>query len=389
MVAVAAGIAITVAGTLPLTNHSPVLAAQDCNANSVIYCGVQDEAQLRTKYNDNQDNNVQAIYNNFGVHSVSDLSGMQDGFVTNTNQVYVGNVMVADNAMSAGRQYMEGSTAIANGAAYLRPPSTSFESGIDRLPALIKMDGSIFKYAVIRSCGNPVTAHPVVTNATPSTPIAPVTPVTPVPVGPADFTIAKHEQGPTSIIWQDDLIVEPGDTVEYLISILNTSQSPLVNVRITDTMPAGFIPRAESFKLPQSATGDLARGITVSLIKPGDKVTIYYDGVLPNSTTACGSGLTNTAMAVADNAPTKQASVTVNICAKQKQEAVTGTTTITAVPPEPKTTYVPAPKKYDVEVLPNTGPTDLAAWQLPAVFVVVSTGASVCYTLLRKYRMQQ
>lgn len=132
--------------------------AQDCDDNAVIRCGIT-ASNLIQKYRENQGGNVQAGFAAMNIPNEAAMSGMVSGWVTADNKVYIGDKLVATNALTIGRQNMPGSTPILNGAFYKRPPSVSFNSA--RLSALVKMEGETFKFAVIEACGNPVTGTDV------------------------------------------------------------------------------------------------------------------------------------------------------------------------------------------------------------------------------------
>jgi soluble cytochrome b562 len=185
-------------------------AQRDCDANAVIYCGALTPNELKTKYNDSA--SAKTIYHNFGITHV-DIDDMSkyavEGKVTEGGRVVVNGEEVATNAITAGRQNMEGSqAATANGVTfYKRSPSVSFQSS--SLPAFVVIKDGQFKYAVIGSCGNPVMATPVVrpkpapAAAVSPTPTPPpratqtvvVTQNVPVPSpAPAPVPVAQHPQ---------------------------------------------------------------------------------------------------------------------------------------------------------------------------------------------------
>ncbi len=136
-------------------------SAQDCDSNAVIRCGITASSQLNPAY---QKTGVSTIYSHFGISS-QDINSFGteaiNGTVTKSGNVLVGGKVVATGAMTAGRQYMPGSRAVTSSGMtyYVRPPSVSFASS--SLPAFVVMRNGQFTYAVISSCGNPVTATPV------------------------------------------------------------------------------------------------------------------------------------------------------------------------------------------------------------------------------------
>jgi hypothetical protein len=139
----------------------------DCDNNAVVYCGASSVNGLIAKYNNgdgrNSAHSIQAIFNSFGISS-SDIQAMgstaQSGSVSSSGNVFVGNQLVATNALTAGRQNMAGSTRRGNQGTvfYTRPPRVSFQSST--LQAFVVMKNGVFQFAILTSCGNPVMAHP-------------------------------------------------------------------------------------------------------------------------------------------------------------------------------------------------------------------------------------
>lgn len=141
----------------------------DNNANAVTWGGVGNTQAVQSDYNHGDGHNSAAsidhIYNYFHISS-SDINNLSNtavaGSVTKAGNVYVGNRLVATNAMTAGREYISGGSTRVNNAGtvfYARRPSVSFTS--DRLTAYVVMKGGQFDFAILSSCGNPVTASPV------------------------------------------------------------------------------------------------------------------------------------------------------------------------------------------------------------------------------------
>jgi hypothetical protein len=152
-------------GSLSSLNQAFAASGQDCDNNAVIYCGVSSVGDLQSKYSsgDGQSSggNIQHIYNWFGI-SDSDMQSLgnnaKNGKVTDKGNVYVGDTMVATDAMTAGRQNMSGSTkqTSQDTTFYTRPPSVSFQS--QSIDAYVVMKNGVFQFAVLKSCGNPVKA---------------------------------------------------------------------------------------------------------------------------------------------------------------------------------------------------------------------------------------
>jgi len=84
------------------------------------------------------------------------------GTVTKSGDVMIGSKLVANGALTAGRTDMPGSTKVVTQGItlYKRPPSVSFQQA--SLDAYVVMSNNQFKFAILASCGNPVSAKPVV-----------------------------------------------------------------------------------------------------------------------------------------------------------------------------------------------------------------------------------
>lgn len=166
------------------------LQARDCDDNAVIRCGAASTSELLQKYNSQTNNtdrddartDVQELYSSFGI-STEEMEQIGStavaGIVNRDGNVTVNGRVVATGAMTAGRQNISGSTPISAGDTqfYKRSPSVSFKT--DRLKAFVVMrdsnsmnnsggasgdrdnsQGKRFAFAIIASCGNPVTAQP-------------------------------------------------------------------------------------------------------------------------------------------------------------------------------------------------------------------------------------
>lgn len=157
---------VSVIGFSGLAFSSPVAAAsRDCDSNAIIHCGALTTSELQQKYNTNATGDLDDVFAHYGI-SASDIKSMpnvKEGHIHKDGRVVVDGVVVATNAKSVGRHDIDGSSKVTiNGKTYYeRTPSVSFRS--DSLPAFVvlKEDGT-FDYAIIKSCGNPVTATNVV-----------------------------------------------------------------------------------------------------------------------------------------------------------------------------------------------------------------------------------
>jgi hypothetical protein len=225
-----------------------------CNdGNSVINCGALSVNELQRKYNN--DTNARAIYNNFGI-SRSDINAMDttatSGTVTSGGRVIVKGKVVANNAMTAGLANMRGSqTMTANGVTfYKRPPSVSFQQS--SLPAFVVMKNGQFDFAIIASCGNPVTATAVVKPRQTSPPAAAVRP-------PAVPRVQRQAQTQTQTQTQSQA----------------QSQTVVVNRTVAVAVPAATptpapAPQPQPKQIPNTGVGDIAGfGSFVTLFSAG------------------------------------------------------------------------------------------------------------------------
>jgi hypothetical protein len=148
---------------LPAAKAQSCPAGRNCDSNAVIFGGVGSVNELQNKASNNSD--TQTVFRAFGISS-TDIFNMDstavNGTVTRSGNVIVNGKTVASGAMTAGMQNMSGSTRMTSGSTifFMRPPSVSFQSS--SLPAFVVMKNGQFQFAIIKSCGNPVKATPVV-----------------------------------------------------------------------------------------------------------------------------------------------------------------------------------------------------------------------------------
>lgn len=196
----------------------------DCDDNAVIRCGAFSISALQNSMT----GDVPAIFAHYGINQ-NDFNSLATGTVRRDGTVWLNGRMVANQAVSVGRQDMPGSTHVPSLGIYERPPSVSFAS--NDLTAFVKMNNGQFVYAIIQSCGNPVKATPVAPPATPP----PATPVAQTPTGNPSIMISKSVSKST---------VQLHEQFTYTVTIRNTGTRALTNAVVTDTPPAGiqFVP---------------------------------------------------------------------------------------------------------------------------------------------------
>ena len=136
----------------------------DCDTVAIVYCGTFSESQFHSKWNNDKKYSDHAtVFSAFGIKK-SDVTGMVDGIVWRDGRVTLGNSasgqVVATNAITAGRwnNPKSGMTKIAGTSRAYKMSTSNFAT--EGQTAMIKMVNGQFKFAVIKSCGNPVTATP-------------------------------------------------------------------------------------------------------------------------------------------------------------------------------------------------------------------------------------
>ena len=241
---------------------------KDCDSNAIIRCGVYDSGAMIDQYNHNT-NGVKDIYNHFQIDG--DFSGMVDGTVTKDNKVIVGGQVVATNAITSGRGNISPSQAISLGGRtfYKRPPSVSFNSS--SIPAYVKMVNGQFKWAVIKSCGNPVQGSPTFTPAPATTIQKKVTTDLTSPTDVAYFSAPKTVQA------------EKGQQVRFIMQASNTGNTQVAGY-VLDRLPAGtsFVSGKYIAKHAGvvSASGNISvqspdgRYGWIGILQPGDEVKL-------------------------------------------------------------------------------------------------------------------
>jgi hypothetical protein len=168
--------------------HAQGSTTPDCDANSAVWCGATSPAALASKVKDGDGHNSSAsilnIYDAFHIDQ-ADVNAMssdsQSGYVTKTGLVYIGNEEVAKGVTTAGRQDISGSKEreIGGTTFYTRAPSVSFEDS--EIAAMVVMKNNVFQFAILYSCGNPVTGTPTTSAPTPKPTPTPTPKPTPTP----------------------------------------------------------------------------------------------------------------------------------------------------------------------------------------------------------------
>lgn len=211
-----------------ITQVSALDTSRDCDQYAIIRCGTMSPNELRTEYASNNANgsngysgtqsDIQRIFSAMNISRDSLNGTFKNGVVYRNGEVKVDGKTVATGAVMAARGL--GGTQIAGTNAQ----RVSVSAMGDAQTAMVKMDGNgKFLYAVMKPCGNPVTATP--TETTP--------PQQPEPK--PGVTIEKY-------VNRDKKYQRVNENVEfsYRIVVKNTGETNLKNVKVTDTPQAGI-----------------------------------------------------------------------------------------------------------------------------------------------------
>lgn len=199
---------------LPTVPAAVGAAAQDCDANAIIWCGATTKSELLGKLHNGDGHHsaasLQSIMHNRGV-TLADIGSSNTvlGTVGKNGNVTVNGAVVATEAESLGRQNIPGSKA--NGSLWQRPTSVSFQS--DSISAFVFMPNGKFKWAILTSCGNITYATAVPTAPVPVHPAAvvhPTPPATPVPT-PTPVTVNQVQ------IQTQSVVAEAPEEVEHQV----------------------------------------------------------------------------------------------------------------------------------------------------------------------------
>ncbi len=171
-----------------IVTFSPIHAAGDTSPNAMIHGGCFSRAECAA-----------ALTNGDGVRSGAQLTrtfkfydvtpgrilsdNTVNGVVTKGGHVIVRGETIATGAYSYGHSQIPGSVKVSSGL-WKRPTSVSFQSS--ELPALVHLRNNKFAFAIIKDCGNVVTATPVATPPAPTTTVKHRPQPTPTPTPAPD-----------------------------------------------------------------------------------------------------------------------------------------------------------------------------------------------------------
>ena len=288
-------------------------SATDCDSNAVVYCGAMSVNQLINRYdNSAQATSIHHIYSYFGISSTevhqmananTNALSVYAGKVTIDGNVTINGQTVATNALTAGREFISGSTKVTfNGTTfYTRPPRVSFQN--NALDAFVVKENGKFAYAIIASCGNPVKATP-----------------TPTPV--PNYTINKEVAIKGTGDFQKSISnVKPGTHVIYRVVVKSTGNAAVKDLVVHDNLPKhvalvkNTLTRNGTNVTQTNEQNFFDGGMTIASLAAGDQVVFRFEAIVgPNDTaTNCvNETLTNTGVMTATNLPKKNSEATVS-----------------------------------------------------------------------------
>jgi uncharacterized repeat protein (TIGR01451 family) len=329
---------------------------RDCDSVAIITCGSMTVSELQT---DAKKGDVPTVFANFGI-AQNELNGFVDGVVWMDGRVTLGSKgegrVVATNAVTAGRWNDPTSdmTRIPNTDRAYRMSTSHFVD--DGQIAFIRIINGKFDFAVIKTCGNPVTAKPVVVETT-----------------PPNLTVAKDVRTLSNTNWGQSVTVKPGESVAYRVVATNAGKTTLQNVSFRDVLPQGItfnMGDGHARLNGQYISNNLADGMNIGSLAPGQKFELEYAVDTSASETrkeACNTGLTNRAYVKATDLPERSDTAVVKICAPIV------TTTVTKAPVEtPVKQASVTPQK-----LVDTGPGAIIGAIASAI-----TGGAIAYRLV-------
>jgi len=304
--------ATAIAGTV-MFSGKPVQAtdAGDCGPSSIITCGVHSVPEIISKYNSNA--TVHGTFNAFGI-SDSDLQKLNSHAVLGTvyedffdghDVVVVNNKIVAVNAVTAGRVYVNGSTTLGTFGGvtiYKRPYHLSNHRPKQ---AFVYMENGVFQFGVLAECGNPVTGD--------------------TPKIKMDKEISKD-----GVHFSENATFKDGEKATFRITVKETNGGFANNVFVKDKIPAGYDYVKGSTKLDGQKVADITKGpVDLGVLGPLQTKVVTFEATVHLEGKVCGTNkIPNTARVNSDETPPQddEASATVSKECVAKCDSLNGPT---------------------------------------------------------------
>lgn len=277
----------------------------DNDTVAIIRGGVFSESAVRSKA---KQGDVPKVYAAFGIKQ-GQLNGFVNGVVWKDGRVTIGqDKVVARNAITAGRWDNPTSdmTKIAGTNRAYKMSTRHFTD--EGQTAFIKMVNGRFAFAIIKPCGNPVTATPVDQPK-------------PEPTPKPNFKVEKKVAKIDTSTWSKSITVEPGSYVKYWVVVTNTGKVALDKLRLQDVFPNGISQGIGTVYLNDKLVNERVANMTLPPLQPGQKHTILYGAQTDSNekrTSACTTGLKNKAVIKSGVLPDKSDTATVKVCAPKQ-----------------------------------------------------------------------
>jgi uncharacterized repeat protein (TIGR01451 family) len=275
--------------------NTTVTGPRDCDNGSVIYCGALSTDELNTKFVQNSYGDLPGIFNHFGI-SAAEVSGLNSnvtiGEVHADGTVWAAGKLIGVNALTAGRTKTPNSVAIPGTNAYTRPPSDSFATPTTRISIFIGSTTDAKPWAVITSCGNPLTWDK--------------------PDIDIEKTVAKKGESSFS----ENVVVDQNGKATFKITVSETSNKvPVTNVVVKDTLPSGLTFVNGSVMVGGVSKPNLTpSNIPLGTMAKGQKIVITFDVVAKLIEKECGDEkMINKASVTADMQKPKEDDASVNV----------------------------------------------------------------------------
>jgi len=279
--------ATAIAGSV-LFSGKPVQAtdAGDCGPSSIITCGVKSVPEIISKYNTNA--TVHGTFNAFGIND-SDLQKLNSHAVLGTvyedffdghDVVVVGDKIVAVNAVTAGRVYVNGSTLLGNFGGvniYKRPYHLSNHRPKQ---AFVYMENGVFQFGVLAECGNPITGD--------------------TPKIKMDKEISKD-----GVNFSENATFKDGEKATFRITVKETNGGFANNVFVKDKVPAGYKYVKGSTKVDGKKVADITEGkVDLGVLGPLQTKVVTFEATVHLEGKVCGTNrIPNTAIVNSDETP--------------------------------------------------------------------------------------
>ncbi|MDQ2973420.1 MAG: hypothetical protein M3Q79_02980 [bacterium] len=258
---------------LKSTNTSALDINRNCDATAIVYCGSTSVGELITDYNTRDGGrypDIPTVYNHFGI-SASDVqnlgSNYKVGEVRKDGTVWVNGQQIGSGAVTAGRVFRTGSTAIPGTSAYERSTQVAFAA--DAIVAYIGYENGVPSWAIMPGCGNPVKWNK------------------------PDLNIEKTVRNAANTAWVENDTFVNGSTLTYRMLVKNNGSSADTNVIVKDTLPSYNTLVAGSVKVngvAKSTAGDVlvTSGLNIGSVNAGQTVEVTFQVKVSVPTTKCG-----------------------------------------------------------------------------------------------------